>query len=158
MGGKIALGILIFCMIIGLRCASELLCEPVVVSTGADHTSDPQDLPFWGIHTEFAENYSGHDLSISLRHDVIQNMEDKADSLGEDAEILYDCVRATYEDWTIRPHRIPCYAEKCSYENVEVWAIAFNRANSFDEENLSHVDVFFMSCSSQEVLYYFGCD
>ena len=109
------------------------------------------------VWAEFSEIYSGEDLSMSLRNSIIQDMKEQADSLGEDPELLHQCIRITYEDWYARPMRVPCYAEKCNYENESIWAIAFNRANSFDEETLGHFDVFFVSCVSYDVLFWTGC-
>jgi len=137
--------------------STEVKCDPVVVVTGKDYTSDPVSVPYEETHSEFAENYSGADLSVGLRDEIINIMRDKAEELGEDAEVLYQCIKATYTNWNERPNRIPCYAEKCRYEDEATWAIAFNRANSFDEESLGHFDLFFVSIADYEILYYTGC-
>ena len=144
-------------VIIASSCSAELLCEPVVVVSNIDYVGQEYDLPYGEIHDEFAVTYSGADLSVSLRNDLIEVMENKADSLGEDPDVLYECVKATYEDWSERPDRIPCYAEKCLYDNEPVWAIAFNRANGFESQTLEHIDFFYMSCSRYDILYYGGC-
>ena len=138
-------------------CTSAVESDPVVVVTDIDYTSDPASVPYEETHSEFAEKYSGADLSIGLRDEIISIMRDKAEELGENAEVLYQCIKATYTNWSERPNRIPCYAEKCIYETESVWAIAFNRANSFDEETLGHFDLFFVSISNYEILYYTGC-
>ena len=63
---------------------------------------------------------------------------------------------------------IPCYAELAVYNDTEVWALAFNRANSFEETSLRHFEVYFVSipyleanlisaCNSSAVLYWWGC-
>lgn len=96
-------------IIIASSCSSGLLCEPVVVVSNIDYVGQEYGLPYGEIHGEFAVTYSGEDLSVSLRNDMLEVMENKADSLGEDPDILYECVKATYEDWSARPDRIPCY-------------------------------------------------
>lgn len=151
-------GVLMVLIIILSGCTSSVLkCEPVVVVTDIGYTSDPLSVPYQEVHDEFAENYSGEDLSIELRDEIIESMREKAEELEEDAEILYQCIRATYPDWNERPNRIPCYAEKCIYENESIWAIAFNRANSFDESSLDHFDLFFVSNLTYEIRYHTGC-
>jgi len=132
-------------------------CDPIVVVTNTDYTADPTTVPYSDIHAVFAENYSGADLSIALRDEIIDRMEEKADLIGEEPATLYQCIRATYADWNERPNRIPCYAEKCRYENQAVWAIAFNRANSFDETSLEHFDLYLVSYSTYDTLYHTGC-
>jgi hypothetical protein len=150
-------GILLFGFIaFTLSCTSEILCEPVVVVSSTDYFGDEHNLPYGDIHDEFAETYSGKDLSVSLRNDILEVMETKADSLGEDPDILYECAKATCEDWSARPTHIPCYAEKCLYNDEPVWAIAFNGAYDYKEETLGHLLFFYVSCSSYEVLYYDG--
>ena len=145
-------------LIIVFGCTSlALKCEPVVVVTGEDYTSDPLSVSYQEVHEEFAENYSGADLSIELRDEIIERMKEKAEELGEDPEILYQCIKVTYPDWTERPMRIPSYAEKCIYENESIWAIAFNRANSFEESSLGHFDLFFVASATYDTLYHTGC-
>lgn len=142
-------------LLIVMSCGTlELKCDPVVVVTDHDYTSDPSSVPYKEVHDEFAENYSGEDLSIELRGEIIKRMHNKAEAIGEDGGILYRCIKATYSDWDLRPYRIPCYAEKCIYENESIWAIAFNRANSFDEPSLEHFDLFLVSDSTYEIVYH----
>lgn len=119
-------GVVMILIIIVSGCTLALKCDPVVFVTDKNYTSDPSSVPYNEIHDKFAENYSGEDLSGELRDEIIESMREKATELGEDAEILYQCVKTTYSDWEERPKRIPCYAEKCIYENESIWAIAFN--------------------------------
>jgi len=149
-------GVLMTSIIIVSGCTSALKCDPVVFVTDKNYTSDPSSVPYNEIHDKFAENYSGEDLSGELRDEIIESMREKATELGEDAEILFQCVKTTYSDWEERPKRIPCYAEKCIYENESIWAIAFNRANRF-EGSLNHFDLFFVSNSTYEIVYHTGC-
>lgn len=132
-------------------------CDPIVIVTDTDYTADPTTVPYADIHAAFADTYSGADLSIALRGQIIERMEEKADLLGEDPAVLYQCIRATYDDWSERPNRIPCYAERCRYQNQTTWAIAFNRANSFEETSLGHFDLFLVSYTTYAVLYHTGC-
>lgn len=131
--------------------------EPVVIVTNTDYTSNPETVPFTEIHEVFAENYSGADLSIALRDELIARMQEKAADINEDPDVLYQCIRATYQEWNERPYRIPCYAEKCIYQNQAAWAIAFNRVNSFDETAAEHFDLYFVSYASYDTLYHTGC-
>lgn len=140
-----------------LGCKSAPECEPVVIVTNTDYTSNPETVPFTEIHEVFAENYAGADLSIALRDELITQMQGKAEEINEDPAVLYQCIRATYSVWDERPNRIPCYAEKCMYEGQSTWAVAFNRANSFDETSLEHFDLYFVSCTSYDTLYHTGC-
>ena len=138
-------------------CTKSPACEPVVVVTDIDYTSAPLAVPYTDVHQVFAENYSGADLSVDLRDDIITEMQEKAVEIGENPDVLFECIKATYPDWNERPNRIPCYAEKCVYESEQVWAIAFNRANSFEETSLSHFDLFFVSYATYDTLYHTGC-
>jgi len=149
-------GVLMVLIIIVSGCTSALKCDPVVVVTDNDYTLAPLSVPYEEVHDKFARNYSGEDLSIKLRDEIIRNMREKAEEVGADAAILYQCIKATYSDWDERPKRIPCYAEKCIYENESIWAIAFNRANRF-EGSLEHFDLFFVSNSTYEIVYHTGC-
>jgi len=147
-----------------------LKCEPIVVVTDINYSSDPDAIPYYGIHNGFSENYSGSDLSIELRDRVIQHMVEKADELGENSSILYEAIKITYySDWETRPIRIPCYAEKAVYNGESIWAIAFNRANGFGESSLGHFNLYFVSistleaqwfagCNATAIVYWFGCD
>jgi hypothetical protein len=149
--------LLIGSILVVSSCTSAPECDPVVIVTNTDYTSDPETVPFADIHEVFAENYSGADLSIALRDELINRMQEKAGDIGEDPTVLYQCIRATYSEWDERPYRIPCYAEKCSYQNQYAWAIAFNRVNSFEETAAEHFDLYFVSYSSYDTLYHSGC-
>jgi hypothetical protein len=151
-------GVLMVLIIIvsGCTSASKLKCEPDVVVTDIDYTSDPLSVPYTDVHQVFAENYTGSDLSSELRAEIIEIMREKAIGVDQDPDRLYECITATYPDWNTRPNRIPCYAEKCVYTNESIWAIAFNRANSFDG-SLAHFDLFFVSDSTYEIVYHTGC-
>jgi hypothetical protein len=153
----ILLGIVMALVFSVSGCSKSPACEPVVAVTDIDYTSAPLTVPYTDIHDVFAENYSGADLSVELRDEIITEMQEKAVEIGEDPDVLYECIKATYSDWNERPHRIPCYAEKCVYESQPVWAIAFNRANGFEETSLSHFDLFFVSYATYDTLYHTGC-
>jgi len=144
-------------MVILSSCTSTTDCEPVVIFTNTDYTYRPTSVPFTATHEIFAETYAGEDLSAELRSDIIEQMQHKAEDIGADPVILYHCIVATYPDWNTRPNRIPCYAEKCRYQSQTIWAIAFNRANSFDEASLSHFDLYLVSCATYDTLYHTGC-
>jgi len=147
----------------------DLKCEPVVVVSGIDYSSDSESVPYEDAHSDFSENYSGSHLTFELRTALINCMTEKAETLGENGTILEASVRETYEDWQKRPRRIPTYAEKAIYKNESIWAIGFNRANGFSESSLSHFDLFFVSiqtmeikltdgCNGTAVVYSFGCN
>ena len=147
---------------------TSLKCEPIVKVTGYNYTGDPASVPYQDIHNKFAENYTGSNLSLELRNLTISSMLTQADELGENTNILYESIKVTYNDWETRPYRIPTYAEKAMYNNEQIWAIAFNRANGF-EDGLGHFDLFFVSistieaqyvsgCKATAVVYQFGCD
>ena len=146
----------------------ELLCEPVVIVTGLNYSSDPKSVPYGEIHSNFSQNYIGSNLSIELRDAIIQNMTEKANDLGENSTILFEAIKVIYNDsWNERPSRIPCYAEKAVYKNESVWVITFNRANSF-EVGIGHFDIYFVSipiikaqyvsgCNSTAIVHHYGC-
>ena len=157
MNGRIFLGVLLTLAVIMIGCTSHEACEPVVIVTNTDYTNDPLSVPYTSTHEIFADAYSGADLSTELRAEIIESMWRRAEELNEDPQILFHCIQSTYTDWHARPNRIPCYAEKCRYEGEYIWAIAFNRANSFDELSLSHFDLFFVSYATYETLYHTGC-
>lgn len=150
-------GIVLAFMVMVSGCTSTEDCEPVVVVTNTDYTYDPLSVPYSTTHEIFASAYSGADLSVELRTEIMQNIWRKAENIGEDPQILYHCIVSTYPDWNARPDRIPCYAEKCRYQGQSIWAIAFNRVNSFDEASLSHFDLYFVSYTTYDTLYHTGC-
>lgn len=146
----------------------ELICEPVVKVTGYNYTANPDSVPYQDIHSKFADNYTGSNLSQEFRNDIIDSMQKKAEELGENSTILNEAIKVTYADWDYRPYRIPCYAEKAMYKNDTIWALAFNRANSF-ENGIEHIDLYFVSistlqtqyvqgCNSTAIIYYLGCE
>jgi hypothetical protein len=144
-------------LVIVIGCTSTEEHEPVVIITNTDYTYDPLSVPYSSTHEIFANAYSGADLSFDLRNQIIEQMMDKAETAGEDPYVLYQCIKCTYPDWNVRPNRIPCYAERCRYQGQTIWAIAFNRANSFDEASLSHFDLYFVSYITYDTLYHTGC-
>jgi hypothetical protein len=150
-------GLVLAVMVIVSGCTSIEDGEPVVIVTNTDYTYDPLSVPYSATHEIFASIYSGADLSAELRDEIIASMCRKAENIGEDPQILYHCIASTYPDWNTRPDRIPCYAEKCRYQGQSIWAIAFNRANSFDETSLSHFDLYFVSYATYDTLYHTGC-
>lgn len=154
---RIFWGVLLTFAVIVTGCTSGDICEPVVIITHTDYTYDPLSVPYSTTHDIFANTYSGADLSAELRTQIIDEMRHKAENIGEDPQILYHCIRSTYPDWHARPNRIPCYAEKCRYQGQYIWAIAFNRANSFEEASLSHFDLYFVSYATYDTLYHTGC-
>jgi hypothetical protein len=154
----IIIGVLLFAiMVIVSGCISTTDSAPVVIITDIDYTYDPESVPYTATHEIFAETYAGEDLSIGLRGEIIERMQQMAEDLGADPQVLHQCIVSTYPDWNVRPNRIPCYAEKCRYQGQTVWAIAFNRANSFDETSLSHFDLYFVSYTTYNILYHTGC-
>jgi len=146
----------------------ELLCEPVVVVSGLNYSSDPKSVPYGESHSNFSQNYTGSDLSIELRDAIIQNMFEKTNDLGENSTILIEAIKIIYNNcWYERPTRIPCYAEKAVYNNESVWVIAFNRANGF-EGGIGHFDIYFLSipiikaqyisgCNATAIVHHYGC-
>ncbi|HEX7320946.1 MAG TPA: hypothetical protein VF399_11415 [bacterium] len=154
---KISLIAPVLCLVL-LSCHHvSLRCEPDVVVTNIDYTSDPCSVPYGDAHQKFADNYYGTDLSFDLKNALVDRMAEIADSLGEDGDVLKECVIAAYGDsWDSQPMRIPCYAEKCVYDSSEVWAIVFNRENDYNS-NIVHFDLFFISLDTKAVLYTDGC-
>ena len=136
---------------------TTLICEPVVKVTGYNYTANSNSVPYQDIHSKFADNYTGSDLSRELRDDIIDSMQKQAEELGENSTILYEAIKVTYADWAYRPYRIPCYAEKAMYKNETIWALAFNRANSF-EDGIEHFDLYFVSISTLQAQYIHGCN
>ena len=147
--------------------STGLELDPVVKATGHDYTGDPGSVPYQDIHDEFSSKYRGSDLDAEFRDALSQRMSELAEDLGENGTLLGKCVNATYEDLTVRPNRIPTYAEKCIYNGENIWAIAFNRCNGW-EDGIGHFDLYFVSvpaieagwvhgCNSTAVVYYNGC-
>jgi hypothetical protein len=135
----------------------QLKCEPEVKVTGFNYTSNPSSVPYQSVHSNFSGNYTGSDLSVELRNLTIDSMLEKADELGENTTILYESIKVIFNDWEAKPNSIPTYAEKARYNNEWIWAIAFNRANGF-EDGIGHIDLFFVSISTIEAQYITGCN
>lgn len=131
--------------------------EPVVVVSGIDYYTNPLNVPYHDAHNAFADYYTGSDLCLELRAEIIEKMSARAESLYQNSDVLQDCIKAIYSDWSARPNRIPCYAERCLYDKFDVWAIAYNRANSFDEESVSHWDLVFVDCNTHLIVLWLGC-
>jgi hypothetical protein len=152
----------------GTTSNEQLKCQPEVKVTGFNYTSNPSSVPYHNVHANFSGNYTGADLSVNLRNLTINSMLNQAKDLGENTTILYESIKVTYYDWKARPYRIPTYAEKAKYNNEWIWALAFNRANGF-EDGIGHFDLYFVSistiqaqyisgCNSTAIVYHTGCD
>jgi hypothetical protein len=135
---------------------SDLKAMPEVNVTTVDYYGDPYSLPHQGVHNRFSAVYSGSDLDIALRNKLIDVMEDKAFNLNENGTILRYCIEETYEDMDQRPNRIPTYAEKCLWNDEDVWAVAFNRCNGW-EDGIGHFDLYYISIQDIEHIYVTGC-
>jgi hypothetical protein len=133
---------------------SEL--EPVVKVSSIDYRTAPHTLPYEDTHRRFAENYTGANLTVELRNDLMDKMVEKAEDLGENGTILRYCIEEKYHDMDERPIRIPTYAEKCFWGTNETWAIAFNRCNGW-EDGIGHYDLYFFSIEDIEHIYVTGC-
>jgi len=156
--GIVIIILLSFIFITGFR--SE--ADPEVVVSEEDYAENPTSLPFQEAHGEIADAYSGNDLSIELRDELIEKMKTQAEELGEDPEVLFEAIKTIYnESWERKPGMIPSYAEKCYYDVEAVWAIVFNRANVPDGD-LGHYNGYFVSIERLEtdedpILYDFKC-
>ncbi|MCK5772843.1 MAG: hypothetical protein KAH57_03570 [Thermoplasmata archaeon] len=140
-----------------LNWSSMLKLDPVVVATGHDYSGTPNSVPYQDIHDRFAENYTGADLSVEMRDELTDRMAELAEGLGEDGEILKLAIKETYSDLSARPYRIPTYAEKACYNGEDIWALAFNRCNGF-EDGIGHFDLFFVSIPVIDAIYVGGCN
>ncbi|MBN1539059.1 MAG: hypothetical protein JW939_02860 [Candidatus Thermoplasmatota archaeon] len=134
----------------------DLRVSPEVNVTSTDYSGSPYSVPYHGVHDRFSAAYTGSDMSAALRDRLMEVMEEKADDLGENGTILGYCIEETYDDMDERPNRIPTYAEKCLWKGEDVWAVAFNRCNGW-EDGIGHFDLFFVSIESVENLYITGC-
>jgi len=109
------------------------------------------------IWESFKENYTTVNYSDNLVNAIICDMRNQAEDLGLDAEKLEDCIYATgVYDYDIP--MLPCLAEKAKFNNTDVWIIVFNRANSWEENNLGHIDIFVIDINTLETLYWIGCE
>jgi hypothetical protein len=136
---------------------SELDLDPVVKVTNHDYTEDPRSVPYHDIHDKFSAKYTGSDLDIEFRDALSRRMSELADDLSFNGTLLRECVNATYDDMTVRPNRIPTYAEKCVYNGEDIWAIAFNRCNGW-EDGIGHFDLYFISIATIEAGWVHGCN
>jgi len=134
-----------------------LLADPEVKVSSTDYSENPYSVPYQDTHNKFSAVYNGSDLNIALRDEIMDVMKDKADDLSENGSLLVLCIEATYNDLDERPRRIPTYAEKCLWDNENVWAIAFNRCNGW-EDGIGHFDLYFVSIQDVEDIYVIGCD
>lgn len=134
----------------------DLKVMPEVNITTVDYQGDPYSLPYQGVHDRFAQAYRGSDLDVELRDELIDVMEDKAFDLNENGTILRYCIEETYEDMDQKPYRIPTYAEKCLWDGEDVWAVAFNRCNGW-EDGIGHFDLYYLSIENIEDIYVTGC-
>lgn len=135
----------------------QLKCKPKVIVTGTNYTSNPSSVPYHDVHAQFSSNYTGANLCHELRNLTMESMKEQVEKLGENSTILYESIKVTYSCWEERPYRIPCYAEKALYKSEWIWAIAFNRANGF-EDRIEHFDLYFVSISTIEAQYIHGCN
>lgn len=146
---------------------SELELDPVVKATNHNYTDDPRSVPYQDIHEKFSSEYRGSDLNTDFRDALSERMSELAEDLSENGTLLRECVNATYDDLDQRPNRIPTYAEKCTYKGEDIWAIAFNRCNGW-EDGIGHFDLYFVSiptiesgwvhgCNGTAIVFYDGC-
>ncbi|MGA1793975.1 MAG: hypothetical protein ACMUHM_08495 [Thermoplasmatota archaeon] len=133
-----------------------LLADPEVTVSSMDYSGDPYSVPYQDTHNKFSAVYNGSDLDIELRDEIMDVMKGKADDLSENGSLLVLCIESTYNDLDERPGRIPTYAEKCLWGDEDVWAIAFNRCNGW-EDGIGHFDLYFVSIQDAEDIYVTGC-
>jgi len=154
--------ILILSLVIFSGCIDDEKAEPEVVVSEKDYVDDPTSLPWRDAHEKISNAYSGSDLSIELRDSLIDKMKNQAEELGEDPEVLFEVIKTIYnESWDEEPMMIPSYAERCYFDEEEVWAVVFNRANVPDG-CLSHYNGYFVSIERLEtdedpILHDFRC-
>lgn len=160
--------------------ASPLTLEPEVrVTNNTYHQwnfSGFWEPPIW---EDFNEEYGGR-YSDRLPEAVIKSMKDQAKELGEDPEVLGQCLDATGQFDESGNNRLPCLAEKAKYEyytahigkdwheieelnkselgETEIepcWIIVINWGIS--EEPLGHIKIYIISAIDFEILYYVTC-
>ena len=89
-----------------------------------------------------------------LRDNIIRSMKKQAKELGEDPELLEDCIKATGQ---IQPGlvRLPCVAEKAKYNGTDVWIIVFTWG--FNARDLGHDRDYVIDIESKEILRFQTC-
>jgi hypothetical protein len=103
--------------------------------------------PIWD---KFCEAYANK-YSEKLQATVILDMKRQAKELGEDPEILGECINASKESGV----RLPCLAEKAQFDNNDVWIIVY--AWGFDKEDLGHIRFFAIDMNTYEELHFQTC-
>ncbi|MGA1821400.1 MAG: hypothetical protein ACMUIG_02610 [Thermoplasmatota archaeon] len=136
---------------------NPLELDPVVKVTNHNYTGDPRSVPYQDIHDKFSSKYTGSDVDSEFRDALSQRMSELSEDVGENGTLLRVCINATYSDLTVRPNRIPTYAEKCTYNGEDIWAIAFNRCNGW-EDGIGHFDLYFVSIPVVESGWVHGCN
>jgi hypothetical protein len=188
-GAKIAIGCVIILIIIISAGASyyyistpSMTLEPEVVVTnrlwGQINFSRGYGTP--DIWYEFDETYTSK-YSDKLLTEIIESMKEQAEDLGEDPELLEECLLATDQFDDSEYHKLPCYAEKARYEfytnhrgkhfdefedlndtergpteTHRVWIFILNWG--FPNEWLDHIKYYVISIEEPSILYYQTCD
>jgi hypothetical protein len=123
------------------------------VRTSDNNYNESNPGNFWSpqIWTDFCDTYKDK-YSGNLRSAVIADMERQAEELGEDPEILKDCIAAAGEEGI----KLPCLAEKAKFNNSDVWIIV--SAWGVDKGDLGHICFHIVDTSTFSVLHVESCD
>jgi hypothetical protein len=160
---------------------TSMSLKPEVIVTNNDYhqsnfSNTFEEPAIWG---EFNDVYGGK-YSDDLRKDIFESMKSQASDLGEDPNVLEECLMATGQFDEVNNNRLPCYAEKAIYEyyvnhkgktdfdigdmnemtlgptEIEsCWIIVINWG--MGGEPFGHIKTYVISTEDYSVLYYLTC-
>jgi hypothetical protein len=83
-------------------------------------------------------------------------MRKQAKELGEDSDLLEDCIEACGEFDEPEYHAsLPCLAEKAKFNNTDVWIIVY--IWGFESNDLGHIRFYVIDISNLEILQFETC-
>jgi hypothetical protein len=114
-------------------------------------------LDYNSIRDNFTKAYNGN-YSDELREKIEDIMRNKTIELGEDPEILFNCINATgtYKKSVFSRLYLPFLAEKAKFDDKDVWILAF--IWGFQKDDLIHHRFYVIDYKTYEELFYFSCD
>jgi hypothetical protein len=133
--------------------STEVSMRPIVRVTDKDYDDDMNGFTYYEFLEKFADEYQGT-YSGGLKDNLIEDMMEQAEALGEDPEELEECIEATGETKG-SVVSLPCLAEKAKFDGDPVWIIVFTWG--MDADDLGHERYYVIDVDTLETLKFETC-
>lgn len=160
---------------------TKITVYPIVISTNdVYNVSQTYSMNYKEVHDAFYYNYSNSATS-ELQSLIIDYILEEAERIGEDPEELDACLQSINSIRDNRAWYIPCYVEKAIFEyhpdswggkeypdsyeynpdeskpsiNESCWIVVMNVGSKGD---MGHIEIFFISIETKQIMHRGGCD